>query len=181
MNNILRSIKTKNIISGALVIGGLAAGILSANMIVKATEAQSRSNQSSVNDTISELLVSIKDIKSEEQLIQLVLENGTQVLFDDGTGAMFIAYVNQSNQVEIAETTEEELIKLIQEAQAIFEESGAAMYSNQNNTEDYKIPEEYYRDNQQNKVEKKNRIRLDSEEGRLAVEKARAYKKNNNK
>lgn len=192
MNNIRRNSITKNIVSGALLLGGLAAGLLGANIIAHATQVESRNykNQDANSNDFSNILIPISEIKNEDMLINLVVEQGTQVLVDDQTGLMYIAYVNETQEIEIAEISEDELANLLQQVNLILEEEGVALYTNQddyvqdyeynkNNEEGGYIPQEYWRGSQENKVEKTDRIRLDSKEGMEAIEKARAYKRNN--
>lgn len=183
----------KNIISGALLIGGLAIGLLGAGAAIaqanqstdvsdrnKATNLSTRSNDTQY---ISDLAIPLSEIETEEDLVNLLVESGTQVLIDDSTGQMYLAYVNEDNYIEIVEISEEELSSLIQEISLISEEEEAVPYdrSVSGDDESIGIPREYWRTTGSESDAKKNRKRLDSEEGRKAIQEAREYVRNQKK
>lgn len=210
MSNLHKNSITKNLISGMLLLGGVAAGLLGASKIVKATQVQNEVKQDQKNTNkaedfanFSHMLVPLSKIESEDMLVKLVIERGTQLFIDDKTQKLYMAYVNESQQVEIVETNAEEINQLLNQISLISETDDSKKDNNVqketekvNKNENTKeqvdpgnfnengyIPEEYWRGSVENKVDtqnkKKERIRLDSEEGRQAIEKARNYKKNN--
>lgn len=184
----------KNIISGALLIGGLAVGFLSANIVAQANQSTDvseqnksttlstrNSNQNSTQD-LKEITIPISEIKSEEDLVNLVVENGPQVLLDEPNGKMYLAYVNENNYIEVVEISEEELNSLIQQVNLISaEEEGVQEIKSSTQEESVGIPQEYWRTTGSEPTTKKNRKQLNSEEGKKAIEEAREYVRNQKK
>ena len=170
IKNITGMISKKRFISGLLLIGGVAAGILGANMVAKASEAVVTSNQNRTrSNDFSEVVVPLSSIESEDELINLVLESGTQVLLDDSTGKMYLCYVNEDSQVEIGEIDADSLKELLQQEidNMDVEQEDFALYG----SSDSYIPREYLRGGSS-----QGRKRLKSEEGRQAIENARKFK-----
>lgn len=170
----------KNVVSGVLLLGGLAAGVIgAAGMVAHANESSSvdmrRTTRSgdveNDNQKFSEIMIPLSEIETEEDLINLVIENGTQVIIDEESGQIYVAYINENNQIEIAEITEEELSELINQVNMISTMDVQSLPEEQSQ----EIPQEYWRSVDE-KEQNKNRKRLDSEEGKEAVEKARKYK-----
>lgn len=151
----------KNVVNGLLLIGGLSMGFVGAGMISnakdnsKTLDLQRRGKEVEENTQLD-----------EEKLTSLIREQGNQLLIDEQTGKMYLAYINESNQVEIVEITEKEYNDLMNQAQRISE-----------NKEGSYIPREYLRGGET--TSKKRRKQLKSEEGRKAVEEAKRYKKEN--
>lgn len=165
----------KNIVSGVLLVGGLAAGIVGASIIAHANETALLKSQELVrnksidnNQNISEMSV----VETEEDLAKIVMENGNQVMVDEETGKMYLAYLNDNSKVEIVEITQDELNDLINQVSRI------SNIERSNEEQGAYIPREYLRgDNGQE--QKLQRKRLNSEEGKQAIERARQYKKSN--
>lgn len=169
----------KNIVSGVLLLGGLAAGLLGANVIAHANESSSvdmkrttrSGNVENDNQNFSEIMIPLSEIEDEEDLINLVVENGTQVIIDEESGQIYVAYINENNQIEIAEITQEELGELIDQVNMLSTMNAESLPEEQVG----EIPQEYWRSVNEEE-QKKNRKRLNSEEGKEAIEKAREYK-----
>ena len=163
IKNITGMISKKRFISGLLLIGGVAAGILGANMVAKASEAVVTSNQNRTRSNdfsaqLAEVVVPLSSIESEDELINLVLESGTQVLLDDSTGKMYLCYVNEDS---LKELLQQEIDNMD------VEQEDFALYG----SSDSYIPREYLRGGSS-----QGRKRLKSEEGRQAIENARKFK-----
>lgn len=170
----------KNVVSGVLLLGGLAAGIIgAAGMAAHANESSSvdmkrttrSGNIENDNQNFSEIMIPLSEVETEEDLINLVVENGTQVMIDEESGQIYVAYINENNQVEIAEITQEELGELIDQVNMLSTMNVESLIEEQSQ----EIPQEYWRSVNEEE-QKKNRKRLNSEEGKEAVEKARKYK-----
>lgn len=175
-------ISKKSFISSILLIGGVAAGLISSSIIAKANEAvlpTNRAIENEENEELSNFIVSINDINSEDELIDLVVENGSQILIDDETEKMYLAYVNDSNEIEIVEINENDLQEILQQnvsninyyEDEEYDEDEGVLYE-----QDSYIPQEYWRGVPE---PKSNIKRLDSEEGRQAIEDAKKFKKMN--
>lgn len=167
----------KNIVSGVLLVGGLAAGIVGASIIARASESTSLNAQKTVrNKSVDSKQNALENtmpvLETEEDLAKLVMEKGNQVMVDEETGKMYLAYLNENNKVEIVEVTQDELNDLINQVSRI-----SNIDENIDSQGGY-IPREYLRgiNNQEQKTERKQ---LDSEEGRQAVERAKQYNKSN--
>lgn len=144
-NNII-----KNVVSGVLLLGGLAAGIIgAAGMVAHANESSSvdmkrttcSENVENDNQKFSEIKIPLSEVETEEDLINLVVENGTQVIIDEESGQIYVAYVNENNQVEIAEITQEELCELINQVNMFSTMNVESLIGEQSQ----EIPQEYWR------------------------------------
>ena len=136
-------------------------------MVVTSNQNRTRSNDFSAQ--LAEVVVPLSSIESEDELINLVLESGTQVLLDDSTGKMYLCYVNEDSQVEIGEIDADSLKELLQQEidNMDVEQEDFALYG----SSDSYIPREYLRGGSS-----QGRKRLKSEEGRQAIENARKFK-----
>ncbi len=173
----------KSIISGTLLLTGIAVGLLSASIVVRADESSDARDQNNVRNVsttssntsknssqdINEMMIPLSDIETEDDLVNLVTENGTQVILDESTGKMYLAYLNEDNYIEVVEISEEELSSLVQQVNLISHEGEEV-----DEQDSIGIPQEYWRTT--NKDQNKSNIKkLDSEDGRKAVEDAREY------
>lgn len=174
----------KNIITGALLLGGILGGLAGINAMAHATETKStRSQEGQTRDVefdFQEIMVPVEDISSEEELINLVVEQGTQILFDETTGQLYMVYI-EDNQVLVTEITEDYLVELLQQPMPISETEEDEQLG-----EGGYVPPEYWRGESVTTTSrpdpnKKQRKRLDSEEGRKAIDDAKKYKKQNKK
>lgn len=128
--NIRESKTGKNLISGLLVLGTLGGLAFVVPTTVHADEIDNPVHQpqtTSTNDEqgfdLSELMIPIEDIESEQQLIDLVMEYGPQILFDDVEDQIYIAFYNEENNtVELLAVTEDELIEILAQLGVEFEE-----------------------------------------------------------
>lgn len=159
----------KNAINGVLLIGGLAVGFVGAGMIAEATEI-GRTLDMKKTDNNGE---NTKEFKFKEELTKLVREQGNQVILDEENNKMYLAYLNESNELEIVEITEKEYNDLMNQVQRISENGNT-----ESKGEGSYIPREYLRGGQA-PTEKKTRKKLNSEEGKQAIESAKQYKKAN--
>lgn len=167
----------KNIVSGVLLVGGLAAGIVGASIIAHANEATLLNSQKTVRNKSVEDKQNILDntmpiIETEDDLANLVMENGNQVMVDEETGKMYLAYLNDNNKIEIVEINQDELNDLINQVSRISNTNT----DETNDSQGSYIPREYLRGDN-NQGQKMQRKQLNSEEGRQAVERAKQYKK----
>lgn len=170
----------KNIVSGVLLVGGLAVGIVGASIIARASESTSLNAQKTVrNKSVDSKQNALENtmpvLETEEDLAKLVMEKGNQVMVDEETGKMYLAYLNENNKVEIVEVSQDELNDLINQVSRI------SNIDENNDSQGGYIPREYLRgiSNQEQKIEKVERKQLNSEEGRQAVERAKQHKKSN--
>ena len=179
-----KKITSKNIITGALLFGGILGGLAGINAMAHATETKSTRTQDGqtkdVEFDLQEIMVPTEDISSEEELINLVVEQGTQILIDETTGQLYMVYI-EDDEILVSEITEEYLVELLQQPMPISETEEDEQLG-----EGGYIPPEYWRGesttttNKQESQDKK-RKRLDSEEGRKAIDEAKKYKKENKK
>ena len=174
IKNMAGMVSKKRFISGLLLIGGVAAGLLGANIIAKANEATVISNQNRMRSNnftaqLAKIVIPVSSIGSEEDLINLVVQNGTQVLIDEATEKMYLCYVNEDSQVEIAEVDMDSLEEILrQEVDNMdTDEENFALHESR----DSYIPREYLRESSS-----RGRKRLKSEEGRQAIDNARKFK-----
>lgn len=176
----------KNIITGALLLGGILGGLAGINAMAHATETKStRAQEGQTRDVefdFQEIMVPVEDISSEEELINLVVEQGTQILIDETTGQLYMVYI-EDDQVLVTEITEDYLVELLQQPMPISE---TETEEDEQLGEGGYVPPEYWRGESATTTSrpdpnKKQRKRLDSEEGRKAIDDAKKYKQENKK
>ncbi len=103
--------KNKNILRGAILVGTMVATAIGANLVAHAAEAIN--NKKLPTDDYNTITLPANEIKNEEDLIKAVKEEGTQVVVDDNTGDMYVAFINEDQDVELSDITGDELGELI--------------------------------------------------------------------
>lgn len=122
---------TKNIVTGFLLVGGVAAGLIGANIISHASENSSiEDNNIHENEESNEGIVEIAvaEIKDDDELEALVLTEGPQVILDDKDESVTIAFINDNNELQVSEVTSEELGDLINKVNEL--SNGEMIFSN---------------------------------------------------
>lgn len=112
-----------SILKGALLVGTIAAGVVGVNIIAQAYENKITKDCSEEDPQIIEcgvieedyntITVPANEIKDEEELEEIVADQGTQIIVDDNTGDMYVAYMNEDDKMEVAEIDENDLNELI--------------------------------------------------------------------